>query len=332
MKALVLFSGGLDSILALRLVQSAGIDVEILSFYSAFGHGPHPIDDYRDRMEALGRAFGAPVTVLDHTEALVEALENPAHGYGKNFNPCIDCRIAMFRRARGLFERFGASFLVTGEVLGQRPMSQRRQAMELIDRKAGVQGLVFRPLSAGVLDETIPEKEGWIRREDFPAVKGRSRKPQLALAQKLGVSEPPGSGGGCLLTYAGYAKKAREAVERGDLDVRHAKLLRFGRHFRAPGGAKVVMGRNEGENETLERTAGASDALVTPLELAGPAALVLGASDEAQAQFAASLCGRYMKVPPGAPVRFELRASGMPVCGIEAPAFAPAEALAWQIA
>ncbi len=326
MKALVLFSGGLDSLLALRLLSDAGLDAGALSFYSAFTPGADSLEAYRKQMEEAVSPFGVPLTVLDHSEALLQSVKAPAHGFGKNMNPCIDCRIAMLKTAADRLSEAGASFLVTGEVAGQRPMSQRRQALSLIEREAGVEGLVFRPLSAGCLPETIPEKKGWIDRKDFPAFQGRSRKPQMALAERLGINDYPGPAGGCLLTVPEYAVRVADAAARGDLDVRHAEILRLGRHFRSPSGRKIIVGKDEEENRGLESRAGAGDVLVEPADLPGPTALVLEGGSAGDVSFAASLCGRYMKVAPGQAVRFLAGGKGKARGDLEAPALSAGEA------
>ncbi|MHC5039839.1 MAG: hypothetical protein ACYTHM_21240, partial [Planctomycetota bacterium] len=250
----------------------------------------------------------------------------------KNMNPCIDCRIAQLRKAAGFLEGSPSGFLVTGEVLGQRPMSQRRRVMSLIEREAGLEGRIFRPLSAGVLPETLPERKGWVRRENFPAIRGRSRKPQMALAKRFQLDDVPGSGGGCLLTFPEFAAKVGDSVEHGDLSLRHGRLLKTGRHFRLPSGAKVVVGKDEKENDWLEREAGVLDGLVIPKALPGPTGLVFEGSTSKDMEIAASLCGRYMKVDPGSPVVFLGKPGGEgKAYTIQAPAWAPESALDVQV-
>ena len=205
--------------------------------------------------------------------------------------------------------------------------------MELIERKAGVRGIVLRPLSAGLLPETLPEKNGWIDRTRLPSMRGRSRKPQMELAERLGMKDVPGSGGGCLLTYPEFALKVRDAVERGDLSEHHARILKHGRHFRGPSGTKVVVGRDEGENAWIEEHASPGDVLLAPLDLPGPTALVLCGGSPEDRETAGGLCGRYMKVAPGESVRFRLL--GLETAEnheINASALAPADAEALQLA
>ncbi len=251
MKSLALFSGGLDSMLAVKLITEQGIDVTALHIDIGFGSS-------RDRFELLQKRaemVGADFNVINTREQFVkEILFNPKYGYGKNFNPCIDCHGNMFRIALGLLEKYGASFIITGEVVGQRPMSQRSDALKKVSALADSQerNLILRPLSAKVLEPTTPEIEGWVDRERLLGIQGRSREVQLRLAKEYGFEDYESPGGGCLLTDASMAMKIRDIQEHGEFVVEDIELLKYGRHFRLPGGAKLVIGRNREDNEYLK--------------------------------------------------------------------------------
>lgn len=199
MRAIALLSGGLDSTLATKVIVDQGIEVEAVNFLTVFctctTHGETCLASQK-AVESLG----IPLSVFNVSTEFLEIVKNPKHGYGSNMNPCIDCRIFMLKKAKALMEKSGASFLITGEVLGQRPMSQRRDAMRLTEKEAGLDGLILRPLSAKFLPVTIPEKEGWVNRESLLNFQGRSRKPQMELAAYFGIRDYPCPAGGCLLT------------------------------------------------------------------------------------------------------------------------------------
>ncbi|MCU0722591.1 MAG: hypothetical protein MUC63_03055 [Planctomycetes bacterium] len=331
MKAIGLISGGLDSRLAVRMVAEQGIEVVGLNFSSVFcSCGSFP--RCRGHARELAEALGIPVETADHSPRLLELVRRPPHGYGKNMNPCVDCHAAMVRSAASLMPSLGASFLFTGEVLGQRPMSQHRGALDLVEREGGAEGLLLRPLSAQLLPETLPEKRGWIARDRLGAISGRSRKPQIELAARLDLGDYPSAGGGCLLTCPEFSVKVRDAVERGDLTERHAVLLKTGRHFRTPSGAKVAVGRNERENARLEALAGEGDLFLEPDVHMGPSALVAGGGSEGDRKVAASLCGRYMKFDPGTEIAFKVFSPGRNLVGtVSAPSLPPPESEAMRV-
>jgi hypothetical protein len=254
-KAVILFSGGLDSILAARTLLDQGIDLHALHFDYPFMNKEVPgAEDAgrRSRAELSADRLGIPFRKAPLGEEYLDIVRRPAHGRGKGMNPCIDCRILSFRLARAFMEEIGAFFLVTGEVIGQRPMSQRDDAMRIIDRDSGCGGLVLRPLSARLLPPTVPEIEGWGDREKLHAICGRSRREQMRLAEEWKIGEYPGSGGGCLLTDRTFSVKVRDLVDNdpgfGLFDVH---LLKFGRHFRV-GPVKAVVSKSEEENRRLE--------------------------------------------------------------------------------
>jgi len=248
--ALVLFSGGLDSILAVKLMKEQNVSVEAVHFVNIFS------TTETDRVRALAKRLKTRLHVIPKGEDYFKVIEKPEHGYGKNMNPCIDCRIYAFRKAWELAGKLKAHLLVTGEVLGERPMSQNMKALRLIEREAGVRGHVLRPLSAKLLPLTEAESRGIIDRDRLHAIRGRSRKKQLALARKYGLKpkDYPNPAGGCLLTDPEFSRRLKDLMKHNKLNFENAALLRFGRHFRC-GKHKIIVGRNEAENGTLKKLA-----------------------------------------------------------------------------
>ncbi len=252
MKALALFSGGLDSMLAMKLISSQGIEVKALHINIGFGGR----SDKSELMAARAAMVGASFEVVDVRNAyLQKVLFNPLYGYGKHFNPCIDCHAFMFKTALSMLKSEQASFIITGEVLGQRSMSQRSDALAKVKKLSfDEENLILRPMCAKNLPPTKPELEGWVDREKLEAISGRSRKRQLELAAKFGLEDFESPGGGCLLTLESFAKKIRDFVKFDkNMQVNDAQLLKYGRHLRLPKGAKMIIGRNELENELLRR-------------------------------------------------------------------------------
>lgn len=289
-KAVALLSGGLDSRLAIKVVQEQGIDVFAANYLTCFSTSTAK-GGCKPETRRASEELGVPLKVFPMTREFLEILKNPKHGYGRNMNPCVDCRILMFRKAKEYMEEIGASFLVTGEVLGQRPMSQRRDAMRLIDREAGVQGLVLRPLCAKHLPTTFPETEGWVDRESLLAISGRSRKEQLRLAESYNMQDYACGAGGCLLTNEGFANKVRDLLAHKDADINDAALLKVGRHFRLPGGGKAVVGKDKDQNLRLLNLARAGDRIFRPHDhLPLPTALLRDSDSEDDATLTADLC------------------------------------------
>ncbi|NPA52241.1 MAG: hypothetical protein GXO22_05055 [Aquificae bacterium] len=257
-KAIALYSGGLDSTLAIKLIQQQGIEVLAVHFYTGFcitetkrRRGEKKSDGTHYINPALKYAakYKIPIEIVDISSDYFHIITNPKYGYGKNINPCIDCRAFMYKKAKEIMIKTKADFIISGEVLNQRPMSQHLKAMKLIEKEAGVEGLVVKPLSAKLLPPTIPEIKGWINREKLEGISGRSRKRQLELAKTLNIDEfEQPAGGCCYLTDENFAKKYQEiisvenTISRDDL-----YLLTIGRHFRLPSGTKVIVTRNEGE-------------------------------------------------------------------------------------
>jgi len=289
-RALGLLSGGLDSALAAALLLEQGLEVVGL-------HLESPVSCRSDARE-VARDLGIPLEVRSKGEEYLRLLRAPRWGYGRNLNPCVDCRVFMLRRARAYLAEAGADFLFTGEVLGQRPMSQLSDKLRLIDRHSGAEGLVLRPLSARLLPETEPERRGWVDRSRLLAISGRSRHAQLAEAARLGLKRYQSPAGGCLLTDPIFSRKLRDLFEHAaDSGVEPAdvELLSVGRHFRVGPRHKVVLGRDAAENATLARLQGAQRRLVEPDGFSGPSALVCGPWDEASLGQAVRLIARYAR-------------------------------------
>lgn len=294
MKAIALVSGGLDSTLAVNLIKEQDIEIVALNFKTPFC--------LCDRKTASGcgnlagqvaDGLGIKFRVINVTEDFFGILKNPKHGFGSNMNPCIDCRILLFRKAREFMEQIGAKFIITGEVLGQRPMSQHKPALKIIESEAGLAGLVLRPLSARLLDDTIPEKEGWIDRNKLLNFSGRTRKPQMELAKTLDIKDYPCAAGGCLLTDPGFAKRIKDLITFGELNINNVELLKVGRHFRLSPGAKLVVGRDEKENARLINLAKEDDYVFMPLKVPGPTALGRGVFNEELIKLSSRITCRY---------------------------------------
>jgi len=288
MKAICLHSGGLDSSLAILLIKEQGIEPIAAHFVSPFWGR-----EGRSPSEVTAEAMGVRHLAVPMGDDYLDIIRNPAHGYGKNANPCIDCHLHMIRKAGDLMAELGASFVATGEVLGQRPMSQRPDALRRIDKLCGLEGLLLRPLSARLLPETIPEKEGWVDREKLMAISGRSRAEQMKLAREKNLTGYSTPAGGCLLTDPGYSRRIRDLIDHDDLTMTQAERLRLGRHFRLPGGSKLVIGRNEEDNDSLHSSRREGDIEIITTACPGPTALLLGPGAAAEILLAASMVARY---------------------------------------
>ncbi|MGQ9679089.1 MAG: hypothetical protein ACUVUD_07420 [bacterium] len=291
MKAVCLLSGGLDSILACRLILEQGVQVFGLNFVSPFCTCTSK--GCRHEARKAAESLGIPLKVVAKGEEYIRLIKNPRHGYGSAMNPCLDCRIFTFVRAREYMEEIGARFVFTGEVLGERPMSQHLQALKLIERESGLEGLVLRPLSARLLEPTIAEKEGLVDREKLLAIQGRSRKPQIALAAHYGIKDYPCPAGGCLLTEKNFALRLKDSFAHNDVSLRDVKALKVGRHFRLRTGRKVIVGRNELENKVLTNLVQSDDIVVEPVDVPGPVVVVWGGGGDGDIEVAARLCARY---------------------------------------
>lgn len=294
MKAIVLLSGGLDSTLAAKLIKDLGIELVALNTLSPFCLCNHRCASgcYHSANE-VAKDLDLKLIRISVTEEFLEIVRNPKHGYGSNMNPCIDCRILLFKKAKETMQKEGAAFIITGEVLGQRPMSQHKQALKLIEKESGLEGLVLRPLSAQLLPETIPEKQGWISRDKLLNFSGRTRKPQMHLADTFNIKDYPCASGGCLLTDPQFAKKVKDLIAHQEFELKNVELLKLGRHFRISKATKLVVGRDEKENEHLSRLIKEGDYLFTPLDTAGPTALGRGEFGEELIRLTGSIICRY---------------------------------------
>jgi tRNA U34 2-thiouridine synthase MnmA/TrmU len=290
-KALCLVSGGLDSALSARLMQEQNIEIIALHFVNPFGSCGERQDD--DPPRRVAESLGVELTEIPFAPDYLEVINSPCHGYGSNVNPCIDCRIYMLRQAKKIMDRLGASFVVTGEVVGQRPMSQKLNTMRCIEKASTLEGYLVRPLSAKLLAPTIPEEKRWIRREDLLAISGRSRKELMRLAREKGLSGYASPGGGCLLTDPRFAEKMRDTMSHNKLTEHTVSLLKVGRHFRLPLGSKLVIGRNEAENEHLSDLAEEQDTLLDTISNPGPIAILQGARASEEEELAARMVARY---------------------------------------
>ncbi len=292
-KALVLLSGGLDSMLATKLMLEQALEVEAIHFRTPFSGQNAAF------VERFCEGLGVKLHIIVLENEFLEIVASPKHGHGSQMNPCIDCRILELKKAKELAERIGADFLVTGEVVGERPFSQRKDVMLHIEREAGLEGKVLRPLSAKLLPETEPEKKGYVNRENLKAIEGRRRTPQMTLAKELRIVEYPNPAGGCLLTEPRFADRLREYFRHEKrLTAFDVELMRVGRHFRI-GNAKVIVGRNEEENEKLASIAKNNHNLST-LEVknyVGPIAVIVGEADAEAIKKAAAITVRYSDAP-----------------------------------
>jgi len=302
-KAIGLLSGGLDSILATRLMQEQWIQVLGLSFQTPF------FDPQRAQRAAV--QLGVPLRILDISEEHLQLVRDPRYGYGKNVNPCIDCHILMLKKAGHLLDKEESDFVFTGEVLGQRPMSQNKQALQTVARESGYEGLILRPLSAKLLPETVPEREGKVDRKRLLDIQGRSRKRQLELAKRYGIADFPDPAGGCLLTDPAFSRRLRDLfAHQAHVQMRDIELLRVGRHFRLDQSTKVVIGRRKEENERLLELARGGDTVIRVMDYPGPIGLIPGGSLKVPAEMAASLCVRYSDAPDNTPIMVLLEKSG----------------------
>jgi len=284
-KALGLLSGGLDSILAMRLLQRQGIDVVAYHYLSPFVTENHT--------KEAAKRLGVRLIETRYDKGYFHVLRKPKHGYGKNFNPCVDCRIFMLKHARKVAKKIGAKFLFTGEVLDERPMSQNYKAMKIVEKEAGLEGKLLRPLSAKLLPLTEAEKRGWVDRGKLLEIRGRSRKKQMELAKKFKVKEYPTPSGGCLLTYKEFANKARDLFKHKKvIATRDIELLKIGRHFRF-GKNKIIVGRNENENKLLKKMKGKGDYLFEADIRQTPTTILQGPKTKEAIKKAATITARY---------------------------------------
>jgi tRNA-uridine 2-sulfurtransferase len=288
-----ILSGGLDSLLAVKVLQDQDLDLLGIVYTTPFFG--------LKAGTRLDLVLGIPVHTVDLTQKHLEMLRNPVYGFGQHLNPCIDCHALMLREAGRIMDEVGGDFLFTGEVLWQRPMSQRRDSLRSVEKLSGYPGRVLRPLSAKLLEPTIPEIEGLIDRSRLLDISGRGRKRQMALADHYGIRDYPQPGGGCLLTKEGFARKLKLLLEcYPDSGQREIELLKWGRHFRLSPTTILIVGRNQQDNERIEDLAGPGDTLLRAADVPGPTGLILvhGADDDALA-LAVRILISYSDTPPG---------------------------------
>ena len=297
MKALALFSGGLDSVLAMKVIVDQGIEVVAININTGFGS----TNDRKDHMQSMCDQIGVELKILDlREEFLDEVLFDPKYGYGKNFNPCIDCHGFMFRYTGKLLEKYDAQFMISGEVVGQRPMSQRKEAMAQVQKLSDdCDELIVRPLCAKLMPLSKPEIEGWIDREKLLDINGRTRTRQLALADEIGLKdfEPPA--GGCLLTEIQFSQRIRDFVANDTMEVDDIDTLKAGRHLRLPNGAKLIIGRNQADNEKLVNTKSDKYLRARAVGASGPFCLFSVDANEDDKQLAANIIVTYAKSEAG---------------------------------
>jgi tRNA-uridine 2-sulfurtransferase len=303
--AVGLFSGGLDSMLAVKLMKAQGLAVEVLHFQIGFDHlRLRQRSEQKEAEVTIAEAeqqLGVTIQPLDVTAEFLTVVLNPEHGYGARMNPCIDCKIFMLRQAKCYLEAHAAQFVFTGEVVGQRPMTQHRHTMRHIEKASGLEGYLLRPLSAKLLDPTIPEQQGWVDREQLLGISGRGRNVQTELAQHYHLRYPQPAGG-CLLTDPHFGQRLQDLTAhkpKVEIRVEDVELLKFGRHFRLSETVKVMVGRHELDNQHLEKyITGRWYAEVRDFQ--GPLVLIEGVPDEAQWEAIAQLTVRHSKAKDAA--------------------------------
>lgn len=324
-KAIALLSGGLDSTIAIKILLDQGIEIEAINFMSPFCTCDRK-DGCRHEAKHMSQILNIPLKMFSTGLEYIEIIKNPRFGYGKNLNPCIDCRIFMLNKAKKYMDESGANFLITGEVLGQRPKSQRKDALAIIDRETGLKGLILRPLSAKLLEPTIPEQEGVVDRKQLLAIEGRGRKDQIALAKKHKIDDYLCAGGGCLLTDKIFVIKLKDLLKyKEDNSIKNIHLLRIGRHFRSSTGKKIILGRNKDENEKLEKYASPLDTvLCLKNEEPGPFVLIPNSDDMITIKEASGICIYYAKIKGTAEIKYTysgndetIKSSSMPESDIK---------------
>lgn len=295
-KVVALLSGGLDSRLAVRMMQKQGFDVTAVAIktpFCDFDCGRGCGFEIRETADMLG----VDLKTVYLGDEYIEMLKNPKHGFGSGMNPCVDCRAMMFRAGKKVMEDINAEFIISGEVLGQRPMSQHGPALRTIEKESGLEGKIVRPLSGALLPKTEPEERGIIKREDLRMIRGRSRKEQLKLAQEFGFENPPNAGGGCLLTDPKFAIRAKDLFKHTETPTTNdIDLLKIGRHFRFDSKTKLIVGRNKDENEMLKALALTDDLLLETKDHVGPVSLLRGEASPSL-KLASDITFRYSDAP-----------------------------------
>lgn len=287
-RALAMISGGLDSILAAKLIKDQGIEVIGICFRSYFFN--------EENAKKMTKQIDIPLEVIDFSKEHFEMVKDPKNGWGKNMNPCIDCHAMMMRYSGELLKKFNADFIITGEVLNQRPMSQNRQALNKVRKESGFEDKILRPLCAQNLDETEMEKSGLVDREKLLKISGRSRKIQMELAEKWGIKDYPSPAGGCKLTEPNYSIRLKETLQRnGNATPDEIELLRFGRHFVSDSGCKIIATRTKDEADKIKQFLSKEDLVFYPVSYNGAMIIINGKHNEKDKELAAKIAGRYCK-------------------------------------
>lgn len=293
--ALALFSGGLDSTLACRVVAAQGIKVIAVKFVTPF-FGYDLLFNKKDFIKKTKEKFGIEVILKDVTIPYLELLKNPAHGFGRYFNPCIDCKIFLLSEAKKMMPETGASFLVTGEVVGQRPMSQRRDTLRVIERDSSCTGIIVRPLCAKNLEPSQAEINGLIDRQQLLGFSGRNRTPQMKLADHFGITDYPSPAGGCILADPVLSARIQKYYRQHKKIIpEDILLLMVGRQFILPTGGWLVVGRDEKQNDKLEKLRQPGDWLLQPSIIPGPTAILRYSKFRDEIDTAAAIVTRFAK-------------------------------------
>lgn len=293
-RGILLFSGGLDSLIAARLLQDQGI--ELTGFHVILPYFPPDIDPETLEAALYARSIGLPMVYHKAGDEYLGILRNPAHGYGKHVNPCIDCKIYCIRKAADLMKQTGADFVASGEVVGQRPMSQMKHMLRHIEKESGIEGRLLRPLSARILEPTIVEREGLVDRDRLLNINGRGRGRQMELARHYGIEKYSSPSGGCLFTDTFIAPRIRDLLEHhADVTTSEIFLQTVGRHFRINNGFRITVSRNETENAILEKYMDSASFVFIP-DFRGPVVLGSGTPDEKDLHTAMSIISRYGKM------------------------------------
>jgi tRNA-specific 2-thiouridylase len=289
-KGIGLISGGLDSTLAVKVLQDQNIEIIGISFVTPFFNSK--------KAEKSTEFLGIELRILNITDIHLKMVQSPKYGYGKGMNPCIDCHALMFHEAGKVMESEGADFLFSGEVLGERPMSQNFQSLMKVAKESGYEDVIIRPLSAKLLPKTLPEREGKVDRERLLDISGRSRKPQIELAEYYGMTGYAQPAGGCLLTDAGYSKRLKELMDNNpSFDLRDIELLIIGRQFRLSTGEKVIVGRDKNNNEKLMLLKSDDDVIIDITDYPSPITMIPHGGSQEAIEMAASICISHSDAP-----------------------------------
>ena len=299
-KALGLCSGGLVSILSAAILKKQNIEVHWISFETPFFTA--------EKARRAAAMIDVPIITQNITSSYIDLLKNPHCGFGKNMNPCMDCHTLMFQKAGEVMKTVGFDFLFSGEVLGQRPMSQTLSSLNYVEKHSGLRGCILRPLSAKKLKETLPEKRGWVDRGRLLALSGRSRKPQMALAQKFGISDYPAPAGGCLLTDKGYSKRLKDLMDhQSEFTENDLNLLKYGRHLRINDHTKIIVGRTQDENDQIMNYWDQSrDMMLKTKSVPGPTVLIPNGTKKETALLTAAICAGYSKKTSDQPAKVRI--------------------------